>query len=156
MQAASGDITRVFLELGGKSPNIIFADADPRAASAGAQIGIFFNQGEVCQAGSSLLVHEDIHGDMVSRMIERAKNLRMGDPMDPETRMGAVVSQEQLNTILGYVAIGLEEGVELVLGGSRKTGDVFDKGYYMESTPYDNVKSSMRIAQEEIFGRSSA
>ena len=152
MQGASGSVKRVSLELGGKSPNIVFADADLRAASGGAQIGIFFNQGEVCQAGSRLLVQEDVHDEMVSRLIERAKGLKMGDPMDPETRMGAIVSSEQLDSILGYVGIGKEEGADLVYGGNRKSGDIFDDGYYMEPTIFDNVKSHMRIAQEEIFG----
>ncbi|MBF8267578.1 MAG: carnitine dehydratase [Dehalococcoidia bacterium] len=152
MRSASGNVKRVSLELGGKSPNIVFADADIRAASGGAQIGIFFNQGEVCQAGSRLLVQEEVHDELVARLIERAKSLRMGDPMDPETRMGAIVSREQLDTILGYVGIGKEEGADLVYGGSRKSGGIFDRGYYMEPTIFDNVKSSMRIAQEEIFG----
>ena len=152
MRAAAGNIKRVSLELGGKSPQIIFDDADPRPASAGVQLGIFFNQGEVCQAASRLLVQEGIHDEILERVIERAKNLQMGDPMDPGTRMGAIVSKSQLDTVLGYVGIGKEEGADLVYGGTQKTGDPFDKGYYMEPTIFDNVRNDMRIAQEEIFG----
>jgi acyl-CoA reductase-like NAD-dependent aldehyde dehydrogenase len=148
MQAASGTLKKVSLECGGKSPNIIFADADLDAAVQGAFVGMFYNQGEVCNAGSRLLVHDDIFDQVVERLTRMARELRLGDPLDRGTQMGCLVSREQLERNLRYVEVGLAEGATITTGG-RRWGD---HGYFLEPTIFTDVKSGMRIAQEEIFG----
>jgi len=146
--AAESNLKRVSLELGGKSPNIIFADADIGAAVRGAAMGIFFNQGEVCCAGSRLFVEEQIHDEVVAAVVEQAKSLKVGDPFDPSTEMGAQVSREQFDKILGYVAKGKEEGATCLTGGGR----LGDRGYFIQPTVFDDVSNNMTIAQDEIFG----
>ena len=150
MKLAAETNKRVTLELGGKSPNIIFADADLKAAVRGAQTGIFYGKGEVCAAGSRLLVERSVHDQVVEQLAENAKKLTVGDPLDKNTRMGAVVSRKQQETVLGYVKKGVEEGAMLVAGG--KAAKPNGKGYFVEATVFDRVTPEMTIAREEIFG----
>jgi acyl-CoA reductase-like NAD-dependent aldehyde dehydrogenase len=151
MREAAGTLKRLSLELGGKSPNIVFADADMEAAVKGALTGIFYNKGEVCAAGSRLFLEERIHDEFVGRLTERVKGLKVGDPMDKSTRMGPVVSARQMETVLGYIEAGKQEGARLVAGGARaRVGN--GKGYFVEPTIFDQVSNQMRIAREEIFG----
>jgi acyl-CoA reductase-like NAD-dependent aldehyde dehydrogenase len=151
MHEAAGTLKRVSLELGGKSPNIVLADADLEAALRGALTGIFYNKGEVCAAGSRLLVEQRIHDEFVARLLERVKGLKVGDPMDKATRMGPVVSAQQLESVLGYVEAGRREGATLAAGGERaRVGD--GRGYFVQPTVFTDVTSAMRIAREEIFG----
>lgn len=146
--AAESNLKRVSLELGGKAPNIVFADCDLDAAVKGAMEGIFFNQGEVCCAGSRLFVENKIHDAFVSKLKERAERLVVGDPMDPKTQMGAQVSEEQFKKILGYIEKGKADGAKLVTGGAPAA----KKGYFLKPTVFDGVGDQMTIAQEEIFG----
>ncbi|PYM62129.1 MAG: betaine-aldehyde dehydrogenase [Candidatus Rokuibacteriota bacterium] len=151
MREAAGSLKRVSLELGGKSPNIVFADADLDAAVRGALTGIFYNKGEVCAAGSRLLLEQRIHDEFVDRLTERVQGLKVGDPLDKATRMGPVVSAAQLETVLGYIGAGRADGARLVAGGQRaRVGS--GKGYFVEPTIFTGVTNAMRIAREEIFG----
>jgi len=150
MREAAGTVKRVTLELGGKSPNIIFADADLAAAVRGAQNGIFYGKGEVCAAGSRLLVEQTVHDQVVEQLAERARKLTPGDPFDKNTRLGAIVSKRQQETVLSYIAAGSKEGARLVAGG--KPAKVNGKGYYVEATVFDGAKPGMKIVDEEIFG----
>ena len=151
MREAAGSLKRVSLELGGKSPNVVFADADMEAALRGAMTGIFYNKGEVCAAGSRLLVEQRVHDEFVGKLVERVKGLKVGDPMDKGTRMGPVVSAQQLETVLGYVEAGRREGATLAAGGERvRVGD--GRGYFVQPTVFTGVSNAMRIAREEIFG----
>ena len=150
MKMAADTNKRVTLELGGKSPNIIFADADIAAAVKGAQTGIFYGKGEVCAAGSRLLVEAAVHDQVVEQLAAGAKKLTPGDPLDKNTRLGALVSKKQQETVLSYIKKGKDEGAALVAGGNavRPNG----KGYYVEATVFDQVRPEMTIAREEIFG----
>ena len=148
MQAASKNLKRISLELGGKSPNIVFADSDIDSAVAGAMTGIFFNQGEVCCAGSRLFLEKSIHEEFVDKLSNKAANMRVGNPEDAGTQMGAQVSKEQFDKILGYIDTGKQEGAKLVTGGER----CGEKGYFIRPTIFDAVDNNMRIAKEEIFG----
>ncbi len=150
MKMAADTNKRVTLELGGKSPNIIFADADIPAAVKGAQTGIFYGKGEVCAAGSRLLVEASVHDQVVEQLAAGAKKLTPGDPLDKNTRLGALVSKKQQETVLSYIKKGKDEGAALVAGGNavRPNG----KGYYVEATVFDGVQPEMTIAREEIFG----
>jgi aldehyde dehydrogenase (NAD+) len=150
MRRAADSIKRVTLELGGKSPNLVFADADLDAAVKGAYNGIFYGKGEVCAAGSRLFVEEAAHGELVERLVERTKRLVPGDPLDPKTRLGALVSKEQRASVLGYVEKGKQEGAVLAHGG--RPASVNGKGWFMEPTILDRVANDMTVAQEEIFG----
>jgi acyl-CoA reductase-like NAD-dependent aldehyde dehydrogenase len=150
MKMAADTNKRVTLELGGKSPNIIFADADLKAAVRGAQTGIFYGKGEVCAAGSRLLVEKAVHQQVVDQLAEGAKKLTPGDPLDKNTRLGALVSKKQQETVLAYIKKGLEEGAQLVAGG--KAAKPNGKGYFVEATVFDGVRPEMTIAREEIFG----
>jgi aldehyde dehydrogenase (NAD+) len=144
-------LKRVTLELGGKSPNIVLADADLEGAVRGATTGIFYGKGEVCAAGSRLFVDKKIHDDFMQKLIERTNKLQPGDPLDPKTRFGALVSERQMNTVLGYIEKGKSEGAKLVAGGGRaKVGD--GKGFFVQPTVFDGVRNDMTIAREEIFG----
>jgi len=150
MKLAAETNKRITLELGGKSPNVIFADADLKAAVRGAQTGIFYGKGEVCAAGSRLLVEQSVHDQVVEQLALGAKKLTPGDPLDKNTRMGALVSRKQQETVLGYVRKGVDEGAVLVAGGNAaKPGG---KGYFVEATVFDQVRPEMTIAREEIFG----
>ena len=148
MQAASKNLKRITLELGGKSPKIVFADSDIESAVDGAMTGIFFNQGEVCCAGSRLFLERSIHDEFVDKLSNKAANMRVGNPEDAGTQMGAQVSKEQLDKILGYIDVGKQEGAKLVTGGER----CGEKGYFIRPTIFDAVDNNMKIAREEIFG----
>ncbi|HKG12300.1 MAG TPA: betaine-aldehyde dehydrogenase, partial [Pyrinomonadaceae bacterium] len=152
-RAAADNLTKVSLELGGKAPNIVFADADMDQAVNGAMMGIFFNQGQVCCAGSRLFVDARVKDEFLERFQERAGRVKVGDPMDKNTQMGPQVSEEQLNRIKGYVDIAKEEGATVLSGGCppQLEGD-FQKGFFFQPTIFGEVKNSMRVAQEEIFG----
>ncbi|HEX2265921.1 MAG TPA: aldehyde dehydrogenase family protein, partial [Solirubrobacterales bacterium] len=152
-RAAADNLKKVSLELGGKAPNIVFADADLEQAVNGAMMGIFFNQGQVCCAGSRLFLHEEVKDEFLGRFQERAAKVKVGDPMDAATQMGPQVSEEQLNRIKGYVDIAREEGAAVLTGGCppQLEGD-FQKGFFFQPTIFGEVKNNMRVAQEEIFG----
>jgi len=150
MKLAADTNKRVTLELGGKSPNIIFADADLKAAVRGAQTGIFYGKGEVCAAGSRLLVERTVHDQVVAQLADGAKQLTPGDPLDKNTRLGALVSKRQQETVLSYIQKGVDEGAQLVAGGKAVKPN--GKGYYVEATVFDRVEPAMTIAREEIFG----
>ena len=151
MQAAAGDLKRVTLELGGKSPNIVFADSDLDSAVKGAITGIFYGKGECCNAGSRLFVESKVHDQFLEKLIERAKKLRPGDPLDPKSRLGAIVSQQQMEQVLRYIEAGKSEGAKVLTGGTRASVDG-SKGFFIEPTIFDGVTNEMKIAQEEIFG----
>lgn len=148
---AADGLKPVSLELGGKSPNIVLADADLDAAVKGATIGIFYGKGEVCAAGSRLLVEKKVKDDFLQRLIERAKKTQPGDPLDPKTRFGSLVSSEQMNKVLGYIENGKSEGAQVVAGGNRSSFGG-GKGCFVEATVFDRVRNDMTIAREEIFG----
>ena len=148
LRGAAGNLKRVTLELGGKSANIIFPDADIDAAVKAAGSGIFFNTGQVCSAGSRILAHEDIYDDVVERLVNRAKGVRVGNPRDTSTAMGPLVSQVQMDRVLEYIAIGRREGAQVAVGGAR----LGDSGYFVGPTVFAGVDHQMRISQEEIFG----
>jgi len=151
MKAGAETLKKVTLELGGKSPNIVFADADLEAAVRGATVGIFYGKGEVCAAGSRLFVEKKIHDEFVEKLAARAKKMLPGDPLDPKTRFGAIVSKSQMEKVLRYIAAGKEEGATLVAGGERVQVGNLD-GNFVLPTVFDRVQSGMRIAREEIFG----
>src|SRR5580692_5464327 len=148
MKGAAGNFKRVSLELGGKSANVIFDDADLEAASRAAAAGIFFNAGQVCSAGSRVLVQENVYDEVVERLAARAKSLRMGDLLDRNTSLGPVISEKQMKSILDYVDIGQKEGASLVTGGER----IGKRGYFISPAVFADVRHEMRISQEEIFG----
>lgn len=149
-ERSAATLKKVSLELGGKSPNIIFDDADLKAAVRGATTGIFYGKGEVCAAGSRILVQRTIYDDVVEQLADRASQMTPGDPMEKTTRLGAIVSNEQLERILGYIDAGKDDGARLVAGGKRTT--VEGAGNFVEATVFADVTSDMRIAREEIFG----
>ncbi len=149
VKAAADSLKRVTLELGGKSPNIFFADADFENAIDGALFGVFINQGEVCSAGSRILVEKPIYTKFVEAMAAKAKTIRLGSPLDRDTKMGPLVSKDQYDRVRQYQEIGKGEA-KLASGGNRASG--FDKGYYVEPTIFYDVDNSARIAREEIFG----
>jgi aldehyde dehydrogenase (NAD+) len=146
--AAKSNLKRVSLELGGKSPNVVFADADLDAAVEGAFFGLFFNQGQCCCAGSRLFVEERVHEQFVHKVLERVKKQKVGDPFDPDTTQGPQVSQEQMDRILGFIDAGKKEGAKLLCGGKR----IGDRGYFVEPTVFTGVTDDMKIARDEIFG----
>ncbi|GIW50907.1 MAG: aldehyde dehydrogenase [Gemmatimonadales bacterium] len=149
MREAASTLKRVTLELGGKSPNIIFADADLKAAVRGAHNGIFYGKGEVCAAGSRLLVERSVHDQVVEELAERARKLVPGDPFDKNTRLGPVVSKKQQEIVLSYIEAGKKEA-KLIAGGNP--AKVNGKGYYVEATIFDDARPGMKIVDEEIFG----
>ena len=146
--AARSNLKRVTLELGGKSPNIVFADADTDQAIEGAHFALFFNQGQCCCAGSRLFVEEKCYDQFVEKSVARARRRRVGDPFDPRTEQGPQVDQAQFDKVMGYIETGTSEGAHLLAGGKR----VGDRGYFIEPTVFAAVKDDMKIAQEEIFG----
>src|ERR1700746_4120658 len=151
MRGAADTLKRVTLELGGKSPNIVFEDADVDNAVKGAINGIFYGKGEVCNAGSRLFLENKLKHEFTEKLVARASKMRPADPLDPKTRLGAIVSQEQMKTVLGFIEAGKSEGAKLVAGGNR-TSVNGSKGFFIEPTIFGDVKNDMRIAQEEIFG----
>ena len=148
LQGAASNFKRVTLELGGKSANVIFADANFERAVRAASSGIFFNAGQVCSAGSRVLVQRSVYDEVVSRLAARAQAIKVGDPRVPETTMGPVISETQMKSILNYIEVGKAEGASAVTGGAR----LGTKGYFIEPTVFANVEHEMRISQEEIFG----
>ncbi|HEY9403249.1 MAG TPA: betaine-aldehyde dehydrogenase [Pyrinomonadaceae bacterium] len=152
-RTAANNLTKVSLELGGKAPNIVFADADIEQAVSGAMMGIFFNQGQVCCAGSRLFLDERVKDEFLERFKERAERVKVGDPMDKTTQMGPQVSEEQLTRVRGYVDIARGEGATVFTGGgSPELEGNFRNGYFFQPTVFSEVQNSMRVAQEEIFG----
>ncbi len=151
MRSAADTLKRVTLELGGKSPNIVFADSDIDSAVKGAINGIFYGKGEVCCAGSRLFVESKVQDEFTQKLLDRAKKLQPGDPLDPKTRLGAIVSQEQMKTVLGYIEAGKQEGATVLTGGKRASVSGAN-GFFIEPTVFGGVKNEMKIAQEEIFG----
>ena len=151
MRAAAGTLKKISLELGGKSPNIFFADADFDAAVEGALFGVFINQGEVCSAGSRILVQRSIYDRFVDAMVAKARTITVGPPLDRSTKMGPLVSREQFDRVRSYQDIGKREA-KLALGGGRLSGGDFDRGYFVEPTIFADVSNAARIAREEIFG----
>ncbi|HEY6148773.1 MAG TPA: aldehyde dehydrogenase family protein, partial [Thermoanaerobaculia bacterium] len=150
LRAAAGTMKRVSMELGGKSPNVVFADADLDAAARGAINAIFYGKGELCSAGSRLLVEESVHDQLVEKVAERARKMVPADPMNPKTRLGSLVSEKQRQTVERYVESGKREGAKLVAGGNRAAVD--GRGAFFEATVFDGVTPEMTIAREEIFG----
>ena len=151
MRRSAETVKRITLELGGKSPNIVFPDADLEAAVRGATTGIFYGKGEVCAAGSRLLVDKSIRDEFVDKVAARAKKIAPGDPMDPKTRLGAISSRKQLETDLRYIEIAKKEGATLVAAGER-TDIGTGKGFFLQPTVFAGVTPEMTIAREEIFG----
>jgi acyl-CoA reductase-like NAD-dependent aldehyde dehydrogenase len=148
--AAETNLKRVSLELGGKSPNIVFADADLARAVSGAFMGIFLNSGQICSAGSRLYVQEKVYEQTVDELTRSIENLQLGPGIDSMTQMGPLVSQTQMDRVLGYISIGNKEGARLVTGGKRASGH--GAGFFVEPTVFADVEGKMRIAREEIFG----
>ena len=146
--AAKSNLKRISLELGGKSPNIIFADTDLDDAVEGAHLGLFVNQGQSCCAGSRVFVEETIYDEFVEKSIARARKRRVGDPLDPRTDQGPQVSESQFDRIMGYIEAGKREGATLACGGER----IGDRGYFIQPTVFSDVRDEMKIAREEIFG----
>ncbi len=146
--AARTNLKRVTLELGGKSPNIIFADSDIDKAVDGSHAALFFNQGQCCCAGSRLFVEQKIHDEVVDKMLKRVRKTKVGDPFDPKTTQGPQVSQEQFDKVMSYIQAGREQGAKMLAGGGR----VGEQGYFIEPTVFANVSDDMKIAMEEIFG----
>jgi acyl-CoA reductase-like NAD-dependent aldehyde dehydrogenase len=146
--AAAKRVKPVTLELGGKSPFIIFPDADLESATAAAMMGVWMASGQVCTAGTRVLIHDDIHDELVERIVAQSRDMRIGSGFDPESQLGPLVSADQLARVQSYVAIGQQEGAQLALGGHRHG----ETGYFHEPTIFTGVRNDMRIAQEEIFG----
>lgn len=151
MRSAADTLKKISLELGGKSPNILFADADFEASVDGALFGLFINQGEVCSAGSRILVERSIYSKVLDAMVEKAKSIKLGNGLDRTTKMGPLVSQEQLDRVRAYQELGRGEA-KLALGGGRARGADLDRGLFIEPTIFYDVDNSARIAREEIFG----
>jgi aldehyde dehydrogenase (NAD+)/betaine-aldehyde dehydrogenase len=152
MTAAAANIKRVSLELGGKSPNIVFADADMEEALRGTIYGVYMNTGQVCQAGTRLLLQDSIKDEFLERLLERTKSAKVGDPSDADVMMGPLINEVQLDKVLRYMKLGQEEGARLICGGGRLSGQNYDGGLYVQPTIFDSVHNDMQIAQEEIFG----
>lgn len=148
MREAAGTLKRVSLELGGKSPNIVFADSNLDAAAAGSMMGIFWNQGEVCCAGSRLFIQDSVHDAFVDKLVKRTSSMKVGDPMQPDTTVGALVSEEHFNKVMRYVNAGKQEGAKMLTGGDRP----MNGGNFVSPTIFDDVTDEMKIAKEEIFG----
>ena len=151
LQASAGNLKKITLELGGKSPNIIFPDADLKWAVRGALTAIYFNSGQICTAGSRLFVHQSIYDETVSQMAEAAAKMKVGDGADAATEMGPVITQEQLDRVSGYIETGKREGATARAGGERVGGDLAD-GFFLRPTVLDQVADEMTVAREEIFG----
>ena len=143
---------RVHLEFGGKSPDIIFADANPEAAVAGASMGVFANNGQVCCAGTRIFVERPIYAEFVARFSEAAERLQVGDAMDPDTEIGPIVSEAQLERVTRYLGYGMADGARVTAGGSRVCQGALASGYFVEPTVFADVEDDMRIARDEIFG----
>jgi len=152
VKASAGNLKRVSLELGGKSPDIVFADADLDAAVPGAAMAVFANSGQICSAGTRLFVEQPVYDEFVGRVAEFGKKLQVGNGLDPNTQIGPLVSAQQMERVSGYLAIGQKEGAHALAGGAPLTEGALSKGYFVPPTVFANVQDNMRIAQEEIFG----
>src|SRR5262245_13027363 len=152
IQASAGNLKRVSLELGGKSPDIVFADADMEATVAGAAMAVFSNSGQICSAGTRLFVERGVYGEFVERVADFGRKLKVGPGVDPETQIGPLVSSQQLERVTGYLDVGKREGARPLSGGERMKGAEYDRGYFVAPTVFADVKDDMKIAQEEIFG----
>jgi aldehyde dehydrogenase (NAD+) len=152
IQASAGNLKRVSLELGGKSPDIVFADADLDTAVAGAGMAVFANSGQICSAGTRLFVERRIYDEFTGRVAEFGTGLQVGNGIDPKTQIGPLVSEQQLDRVTGYLSLGKEEGARALSGGDRLTEGALAKGYFVPPTVFADVRDDMRIAQEEIFG----
>jgi acyl-CoA reductase-like NAD-dependent aldehyde dehydrogenase len=152
LQYASENIVPATMELGGKSPHIIFPDADVERAIEGVMIGVFLNQGEVCSAGSRLFVHDAIYDRFMGKLVAKVKGLKIGNPMKEDTQLGPIVSREQMEKVLSYVEIGKKEGATLLCGGTRVADPELARGFFVTPAVFGDVGNKMRIAQEEIFG----
>jgi aldehyde dehydrogenase (NAD+) len=152
IRASAGNIKRVSVELGGKSPNIVFDDADLDAAVPGAAMAVFANSGQVCSAGTRLYVQRGVYDEFVERVSRFARELRVGDPLNAETQLGPLVSDAQLKRVTGYLESGRAEGARTLTGGNRLTSGALADGYFVEPTVFVDVKDDMKIAREEIFG----
>ena len=152
IRASAGNLKRVSLELGGKSPDIVFADADLEQAVPGAAMAVFANSGQICSAGTRLFVEQKIYDEFVGRVAEYGKKLKVGNGIDPNTQIGPLVSEQQLDRVTGYLDVGRKEGAQALAGGARATEGALSKGYFVLPTVFANVRDDMRIAQEEIFG----
>lgn len=152
MKSAADHLAKVSLELGGKSPNIVFEDADLEAAVNGVVSGIFAATGQTCIAGSRLLVHKESHDEIVERLSERAQTIKLGDPLAEETEMGPSAFREQMDKVLSYIDIAQDEGAEVASGGKRPDAEGLKDGFFVEPTILTGVNNSMRVAREEIFG----
>jgi aldehyde dehydrogenase (NAD+) len=151
IKASAGNMKRLQLELGGKSPDLVFADADLEKAVPGVAMGVYTNSGQVCFAGTRVFVQRAIHEEFVEKLGAFTKTLKVGDPLAADTRLGPLINQRQLDRVLGYVGKGTEEGAQLIAGGQRLGGDL-SGGYFIEPTVFGNVNNEMAIAKEEIFG----
>ena len=152
VRASAGNLKRVSLELGGKSPDIVFADADLDQAVPGAAMGVFSNSGQICSAGTRLFVEQTIYEEFTARIADFGRTLRVGDGLDPNTQIGPLVSAEQLERVASYLDIGRQEGARPLSGGERLTDGPLSQGYFIPPTVFADVRDDMRIAQEEIFG----
>ena len=152
MKQAAVHIKKITLELGGKSPTIVLGSADMEAALNGAMAAIFLNQGQMCVAGSRLLVEEDIHDEFIDRLVAKTEKIRVGNGLDPETTMGPLISSEHQEKVLACISSGVEEGARLVAGGGVPQGEEFTRGFFVEPTIFDRVQRQMKISREEIFG----
>jgi aldehyde dehydrogenase (NAD+) len=150
--ASAGNLKRVSLELGGKSPDIVFADADLENAVPGAGMAVFANSGQICSAGTRLFVERRIYDEFVGRVADFGNGLQVGNGIDPKTQIGPLVSEQQLERVTGYLSVGKQEGARAVSGGNRLTGDAYARGYFVPPTVFADVRDDMRIAQDEIFG----
>ncbi|WP_157102441.1 aldehyde dehydrogenase family protein [Sphingobium sp. TCM1] len=150
--AAAPTMKRVSVELGGKSPNIVFADADLDKAVPAAAMAVFANSGQICSAGTRLYVHSSIREEFMERLAAFTKTMKVGDPLDPQTQIGPVVSGPQMEKILGFMEGAVAEGASALVGGARLSGTGYDDGYFIQPTIFDNVSDTMTIAREEIFG----
>jgi aldehyde dehydrogenase (NAD+) len=150
--ASAGNLKRVSLELGGKSPDIVFADADLEGAVPGAGLAVFANSGQICSAGTRLFVERRIYDEFTGRVAEFGKSLKVGNGTDPKTQIGPLVSEQQLERVTGYLSLGRKEGARPLSGGERLTEGALAKGYFVPPTVFADVRDDMRIAQEEIFG----
>jgi aldehyde dehydrogenase (NAD+) len=152
VRASAGNLKRVSLELGGKSPDIVFADADLEAAIPGAAMAVFANSGQICSAGTRLFVEKKVYDRFVDGVATYGKGLRVGNGLDPETHIGPLVSEQQLERVTGYLEVGKQEGARALAGGERLTEGAMAKGYFVPPTVFADVKDDMKIAREEIFG----
>jgi aldehyde dehydrogenase (NAD+) len=152
VRGSASNLKRVSLELGGKSPDIVFADADIESAVPGAAMAVFANSGQICSAGTRLFVEQRVYDEFVERVAHFGKALRVGNGLDPDTQIGPLVSEQQLDRVMGYLSLGRQEGARAVAGGARLTEGLLAQGYFVPPTVFADVRDDMRIAKEEIFG----